>query len=172
MTSNADDSASHSLSMEEKPNFLAPGSSEQGQACKFCQIVLGRLDAEKIWSTEEWTAFLDYRPLQLGHTLVVPNRHVPDFLSIDAYLIEPFFVGCQAVARAVMDATGSQGIFFAINNRVSQSVPHLHAHVVPRNRGDGLKGFFWPRRKYESKEQSASFAKAIRSALKEQLRKA
>lgn len=142
---------------------------KQGLRCRFCEIVRGEVDAHWVWQSERWAAFLDARPLFVGHTLVVPTRHVPDLLELPDDLVLSFFVGCRAVARAVMRATEAGGIFFAVNNRVSQSIPHLHAHVVPRNKGDGLRGFFWPRIRYQGTEHARSIAERIRRELESEL---
>ncbi len=110
-------------------------------------------------------AFLDVRPLFHGHTLLVPRDHHETLADLPPELIEPFFERAQRLSIAVRDAMGAQGSFVAMNNVVSQSVPHLHCHVVPRVKKDGLKGFFWPRTKYESDSQAAGVASSIRDAL-------
>lgn len=110
-------------------------------------------------------AFLDRRPLFPGHTLVVPRRHVETLLELPAALVGPFFEEVRRVAGAVERALDADGTFVALNNRVSQSVPHLHVHVVPRRFKDGLRGFFWPRQKYGSEEEAAEIAARIRRAL-------
>ncbi len=107
-------------------------------------------------------AFLDHRPLFPGHCLLVPRQHYETLADLPPKLVEPFFSNVQLLARAVERALNAEGTFVAINNRVSQSVPHLHAHIVPRRRKDGLKGFFWPRNKYESEEEKLNVQKAIR----------
>lgn len=110
-------------------------------------------------------AFLDRRPLFPGHVLVIPRHHVETLTDLPADLVGPFFGRVQAVAVAVGDACGAQGTFVAMNNKVSQSVPHLHVHVVPRTKGDGLRGFFWPRQRYRNDDHAAAVAGAIRQAL-------
>ena len=132
--------------------------------CIFCQIVAGDLPAELVLETDELVAFLDTRPVFKGHVLLVPREHVDTLPDLPAGLRDPFLAAAQRIANAVKDALGAQGSFVAINNTVSQSVPHLHLHVVPRTKGDGLRGFFWPRTKYADGE-AASYAEQLRAAL-------
>ena len=132
--------------------------------CVFCQIVAGNLPAELVLETDELVAFLDTRPVFKGHVLLVPREHVDTLPDLPARLRDPFLAAAQRIAIAVKDALGAQGSFVAINNTVSQSVPHLHLHVVPRTKGDGLRGFFWPRTKYADGE-AASYAEQLRAAL-------
>ena len=106
-------------------------------------------------------AFLDTRPVFKGHVLVIPRPHVPQLVDLSPDLLPDFFELVQEVAAAVPEALGAKGTFVAMNNVVSQSVPHLHAHVVPRTKGDGLRGFFWPRTKYDSDEEAHSYAERI-----------
>ena len=113
------------------------------------------------WSDDEVVAFLDIRPLFEGHTLVVPRDHVETLTDLPLAQVGAFFSRVQSLSAAVRDAMGAQGTFVAMNNRVSQSVPHLHVHVVPRTKGDGLKGFFWPRTRYGSDERAAEVAALI-----------
>ena len=110
-------------------------------------------------------AFLDARPLFAGHVLLAPREHIETFAELPPPLVAPLFEAAQRLSRAVEIAMNAEGTFVAMNNRVSQSVPHLHIHIVPRRKGDGLKGFFWPRSKYASDEQAAQTAEAIRKAL-------
>ena len=110
-------------------------------------------------------AFLDHRPLFPGHCLVIPREHVETLGDLPGSLTAPLFDAAAAVARAVEAGLGADGSFVAVNNRVSQSVPHLHVHVVPRRRGDGLRGFFWPRTKYASVEERDEYARKIAAAL-------
>jgi len=110
-------------------------------------------------------AFLDVRPLFHGHTLLIPRGHHDTLADLPADLIEPFFARAQRLSVAVRDAMGAQGSFVAINNVVSQSVPHLHTHVVPRVRKDGLRGFFWPRTKYEHDDHASETAAKVRAAV-------
>jgi histidine triad (HIT) family protein len=110
-------------------------------------------------------AFLDTRPVFKGHVLIVPRPHVDDLPALAPELLPGFFALVQRVSVAVPEALGSQGTFVAMNNVVSQSVPHLHAHVVPRTKGDGLRGFFWPRTKYESDDEAADYAARLSAIL-------
>ncbi len=114
-----------------------------------------------MWQDEDVVAFLDIRPVFPGHVLVVPHAHVETLADLPATSVGPYFTVVQHLAGAVERAMAAQGTFVAINNKVSQSVPHLHCHVVPRTKGDGLRGFFWPRRRYETPEEMASVAAAI-----------
>lgn len=134
-------------------------------SCKFCAIVAGALDAHVVHETDVVVAFLDHRPLFPGHTLVVPRDHVDTLLDLPADAVGPYFGEVQRLASAVTAALGAEGSFVALNNVVSQSVPHLHTHVVPRRRKDGLRGFFWPRHKYGSESEAAAVAERIRTAL-------
>lgn len=129
--------------------------------CLFCAIVAGAVPAFKVVDRPEGVGFLDIRPVFKGHVLVVPRPHVPQLVDLDLSLLPGFFALVREVAAAVPAALGSQGTFVAMNNVVSQSVPHLHAHVVPRTKGDGLRGFFWPRTKYASDDEAASYAGRI-----------
>jgi histidine triad (HIT) family protein len=134
-------------------------------ACLFCRIAAGELSAAIVYSDDRLAAFLDHRPLFHGHVLVVPRTHVETLGELPPELVAPLFALVQRLSRAVEGALGAEGTFVAINNRVSQSVPHLHVHVVPRHKGDGLKGFFWPRTKYREAAEMAAVANAIRAAL-------
>jgi histidine triad (HIT) family protein len=133
--------------------------------CLFCQIARAGVPAHVVLETPELLAFLDHRPLFKGHTLLVPRAHIETLDDLPRELLPAFFGAAQRISRALQGALGVGGTFVAINNRVSQSVPHLHCHIVPRTKGDGLKGFFWPRGKYESEEEMARIAANIRSAL-------
>lgn len=134
-------------------------------SCVFCEIVAGERDAHVVLEADDVLAFLDGRPLFPGHVLVVPREHHETLLDLPRDLISPFFAAVQRVTGAVIDAMESQGVFVAQNNVVSQSVPHLHVHVVPRNKKDGLRGFFWPRNPYDSDDHASEVAEKIRSAL-------
>ena len=133
--------------------------------CTFCAIVAGDVPAHRVLEDEGFVAFLDVRPLFPGHTLVVPRPHVETLTDLPAADTGPLFERVQAVAGAMEEALGAQGSFVAVNNRVSQSVPHLHVHVAPRTKGDGLRGFFWPRQRYGSDDEAAAVAERLRSAL-------
>ena len=117
--------------------------------CLFCSIVAGETDAEIVFEDEVSVAFLDIRPVFHGHTLLVPREHHETLPDLPDELVEPYFRSARMLSGAVRDAMGAEGSFVAINNVVSQSVPHLHVHVVPRVKKDGLRGFFWPRHKYQ-----------------------
>jgi histidine triad (HIT) family protein len=134
-------------------------------ACTFCSIVAGELSAHVVLDDEVALGFLDVRPVFHGHVLVVPRDHVELLTDLPVDRVGSYFERVQRVAAAVPAALGAQGTFVAINNKVSQSVPHLHVHVVPRTKGDGLKGFFWPRTKYEDDGHMARVADEIREAL-------
>ena len=129
-----------------------------------CQIIAGELDAAVVLRTDEVVAFLDHRPVFKGHVLVAPVQHVDTLLELPAELMVPVVRTAQRVAHALGTALGAQGSFVAVNNVVSQSVPHLHVHVVPRSKGDGLRGFFWPRTTYAADEMAA-YATLIAEAL-------
>jgi histidine triad (HIT) family protein len=133
--------------------------------CLFCEIVAGRAPAHVVLDDEVALAFLDVRPLFPGHTLLVPRAHVETLADMPDSLLEPYFSRAQRLSRAMETVLGAAGSFVAMNNRVSQSVPHLHTHVVPRNPKDGLRGFFWPRGKYGSDEEAAAVADRLRSWL-------
>ena len=135
--------------------------------CTFCRIVAGDLPGHEVLRDEEVVAFLDVRPLFHGHVLVVPVDHVEALPDLPPDRVGPFFERVQALSVAVRDAMSAQGTFVAMNNVVSQSVPHLHAHVVPRTKGDGLRGFFWPRTTYPDDAHAAGVAAAIAQALGE-----
>lgn len=137
--------------------------------CVFCKIVAGTHQAPLVFEDDATLAFLDHRPLFYGHTLVIPRRHVETLADLAPELVPRVFGTAQLVARAIESGLGARGTFLGINNRVSQSVPHLHVHVVPRNPKDGLRGFFWPRTRYASDEEMRRVQQALRSAI-EQLR--
>jgi histidine triad (HIT) family protein len=133
--------------------------------CLFCSIIAGEVPAHVVLDDEDVVAFLDVRPVFHGHVLVVPRAHVETLPDLPAAGVGAYFEGVQRVAVAVRAAMGAQGTFVAINNTVSQSVPHLHTHVVPRTKGDGLKGFFWPRTRYTDDTEAAEVAAAIAAAV-------
>jgi histidine triad (HIT) family protein len=134
--------------------------------CLFCGIVAGDVRAHVVWESPDVVAFLDIRPVFSGHTLIVPRRHVVTLVDLPDELMVPLFSAVRLLAAAVeSDGFGADGSFVASNNRVSQSVPHLHMHVVPRHKGDGLKGFFWPRHAYGSEAQAAEVAARLRAAI-------
>ena len=133
--------------------------------CVFCSIVEGAESAHVVLDDEVVLAFLDVRPLFPGHVLVVPRPHIETLTDLPPGDVGPYFERVQRIAGAVRSAMGAQGTFVALNNKVSQSVPHLHTHVVPRTKGDGLKGFFWPRTRYRDDAHAAEVAATIASAL-------
>jgi len=134
--------------------------------CRFCDIANGRAEGHIVFKDDVSLSFLDRRPLFPGHCLLAPREHYETVADLPADLVEPIFKNMQLLARAVEEATGAEGCFVAINNRVSQSIPHLHIHIVPRRRNDGLKGFFWPRHPYRDSEEILKVRDAIRSAVK------
>jgi histidine triad (HIT) family protein len=134
------------------------------QDCVFCSIVAGDTAAHVVASDDATLAFLDARPVFPGHVLLVPRAHHETLTDLPPGLVGPLFAAAQRVARAVEAGMDAHGTFVAMNNRVSQSVPHLHVHVVPRRRKDGLRGFFWPRQRYADDEEMASVAARIRAA--------
>lgn len=133
--------------------------------CTFCDIAAGKKPADMVLADDLIVGFLDARPVFKGHVLVVPRQHYVTLADLPADLIAPFFGAVQRVSAGLPVALGAQGTFIGMNNIVSQSVPHLHAHVVPRTKGDGLRGFFWPRHRYSSEEEAAQYASQIRAAL-------
>ena len=131
----------------------------------FCDIAAGLVPAHLVLVDENVVAFLDSRPVFKGHVLVAPRDHVVTLADLPAVAVGPFFSQVQRVSAVMPSVLGSQGTFVAVNNVVSQSVPHLHVHVVPRTKGDGLRGFFWPRLRYESDAEAGEYAARLRSAL-------
>jgi histidine triad (HIT) family protein len=137
------------------------------QDCVFCNIVAGTNPAEIVYEDQNFIAFLDDRPLFPGHLLLVPREHYVTLLELPDELGGRAIRVLQLLAKAVESALDAEGTFIAINNRVSQSVPHLHIHIVPRRRRDGLRGFFWPRQKYQDNEAK----EAVRDAIEREIRK-
>ena len=133
--------------------------------CVFCQIVAGEIAAHIVSQDAATVAFLDARPVFKGHVLVVPRQHYVTLADLPPAGVAPLFERVRLLSVAVPAGLGAQGTFVALNNVVSQSVPHLHVHVVPRTKGDGLRGFFWPRQRYASEEEAAEYARRIRDAL-------
>jgi histidine triad (HIT) family protein len=133
--------------------------------CLFCGIVAGTVPAFKVVDSPAGVGFLDIRPVFKGHVLVAPRAHVDTLPLLPPADLPGYFGLVQQVAAAVPAALGAQGTFVAINNIVSQSVPHLHTHVVPRTKGDGLRGFFWPRTKYAGDDEAGDYAKRIAAEL-------
>jgi histidine triad (HIT) family protein len=133
--------------------------------CLFCKIIAGKVAAHVVDEGPEALVFLDHRPVFVGHCLVVPKTHLETIADVPTAELGPLFARVQRVACAIEKGLGADGTFVAANNRVSQSVPHFHVHVVPRRKKDGLRGFFWPRQKYESEETARATVDLIRNAL-------
>ncbi len=139
----------------------------ENPTCLFCRIVAGEVPAQLVFEDEISLAFLDHRPVFPGHCLLIPKSHYETLTDLPDSLVGPFFINVQVISRAVEVAMEAHGTFVAMNNRVSQSVPHLHTHVVPRRRKDGLKGFFWPRHPYQNQTEIDAIQFAIRTAIDE-----
>jgi histidine triad (HIT) family protein len=133
--------------------------------CVFCRILAGEVPAHLVLEDADTVTFLDARPVFKGHVLVVPRRHYVTLADLPVAAVGPLFERVRLVSAALPAALGAQGTFVGLNNIVSQSVPHLHVHVVPRTKGDGLRGFFWPRSRYASEDEAADYARRIRDAL-------
>ena len=133
--------------------------------CIFCKIIRGEIDGHVVFEDEVSLAFLDHRPLFPGHCLLVPRHHHETLADLPADLIAPIFTNAQLLARVVEQSMNAEGTFVAMNNRVSQSVPHLHIHIVPRRKKDGLKGFFWPRQPYKDEKDIAKVQNTLRAAI-------
>lgn len=133
--------------------------------CAFCDIATGASDAHVVFEDDLTLAFLDLRPLFPGHSLLIPRQHVATLIDLPRELLEPYFANAQLLAHAMVEVLGAEGSFVALNNVVSQSVPHLHVHIVPRRRKDGLRGFFWPRGRYDSPDEMAAVAEKLRSGV-------
>lgn len=133
--------------------------------CLFCGIAAGSIAADRVLDEDQVVAFLDTRPVFKGHTLLVPRTHVATLPDLPDDLALPFLAAARRLATAMVAGLGAQGSFVAVNNVVSQSVPHLHLHVIPRTKGDGLRGFLWPRIPYDSPQEMAEYAARLRSVL-------
>jgi histidine triad (HIT) family protein len=133
--------------------------------CRFCQIVQGKIQSFSIFEDDAVFAFLDHRPLFPGHTLLIPKKHIETIFDLPEVLLFPYFKSVKKLSKAVMLGMNAEGCLLAINNVVSQSVPHLHTHIVPRKKKDGLKGFFWPRYDYKNKEEIQRVQEAIQATL-------
>lgn len=133
--------------------------------CRFCGVIRGEVPAAIVFADDASLAFLDRRPLFPGHLLLVPREHVTALTDLPDHLIAPLFRSARFLARAVEMALEAEGSFVAMNNRVSQSIPHLHIHIVPRRRHDGLKGFFWPRQAYRDETELARIADLLRATI-------
>ncbi len=133
--------------------------------CLFCAVVRREHPAHLVLDDSDVLGFLDHRPVFKGHTLLVPRRHIDTLTELPDELMVPLFDATRRVASAVRQGLSAQGSFVAVNNVVSQSVPHLHVHVVPRTKGDGLRGFFWPRSRYADENEAAMYAQRLRAVL-------
>ncbi|PYS22025.1 MAG: HIT family protein [Acidobacteria bacterium] len=140
-------------------------SDSGSEACLFCTMSHTANLVRIVFEDDVSIAFLDHRPVFPGHCLLIPKKHFETLADLPADLIEPFFKNVQLLATAVEAGLLADGTFVAMNNKVSQSVPHLHVHVVPRRRKDGLRGFFWPRNKYETEAAADLAQSAIREAI-------
>jgi histidine triad (HIT) family protein len=143
-----------------------PGKpADEKGSCAFCSMLRGETESYGVFEDEVSAAFLDRRPLFPGHCLLIPKKHYETFAGLPRSVVTPLFVNAQLLAAAVEQAMEAEGTFLAINNRVSQSVPHFHIHIVPRRRKDGLRGFFWPRQPYKDKEAIAAVQTRLRSVI-------
>ena len=137
------------------------------EGCIFCNIIRGAVPCFKVFEDDISLAFLDHRPLFPGHTLLIVKSHIETLFELPDSLMGLLFPNVRRLSQAVMQGMQAEGAFVAINNRVSQSVPHFHVHIVPRRKGDGLKGFFWPRRAYKDQQEIDATLRALRSAIAE-----
>ena len=135
------------------------------QECKFCKIIRSEVQSYRVFEDDVSLAFLDTRPLFPGHCLLIPKAHYETLIDLPASLVGPLFQKAQLLARAMEKGLQAEGTFVAINNRISQSVPHLHIHIVPRHKKDGLKGFFWPRQHYQDEATILSIQSTLRSTV-------
>ncbi len=145
--------------------MVTPSATMRAMSCIFCEIVAGDAPAHIAFEDEVAVGFLDVRPLFPGHVLLVPRQHVVTLAELPVENVGPLFERARALSAAMPEAMGAQGSFVAMNNVVSQSVPHLHVHVVPRTKGDGLRGFFWPRTSYDDEAHAADVAARIRAVV-------
>ena len=141
------------------------GVGPTSEHCTFCRVIRGQVQSYIVFEDEASLAFLDHRPLFPGHCLLVPRDHYETLVDLSAALIPPLFTHAQLLARAVEQSLEADGSFVAINNCISQSVPHLHIHIVPRRKKDGLKGFFWPRQPHKDQETTLKMQKILRSGI-------
>ena len=139
--------------------------TDRAADCLFCSIVAGDAPAQRVLESPEVVAFLDVRPVFKGHVLLIPREHVETILDLPDALRDPYFATVQRLAAAMEKGLGAQGSLVLVNNRVSQSVPHLHTHVIPRTKGDGLRGFLWPRHRYTDDAEAEAYAERVRAAL-------
>jgi histidine triad (HIT) family protein len=155
----------HAPKSVEERRFKAPMSDDIRQDCVFCKIIRGELPAYIVFEDDVSMAFLDTKPVFPGHTLLVPREHYETLIDLPGPLVDPLFKNAQLLAHAMEEGLKADGTFVAINNRISQSAPHLHVHIVPRHKGDGLKGFFWPRQRYKDQEEILSIQNTLRSSI-------
>jgi histidine triad (HIT) family protein len=134
--------------------------------CLFCKIAAGELAAHIVLDEPDVVAFLDARPVFKGHVLVIPRQHHETLFDLPTEMLTPLFGATQRVGAAIEEALAADGVFVGINNTVSQSVPHLHVHAVPRRRKDGLRGFFWPRQRYADDGETTDFAERLRASVR------
>jgi histidine triad (HIT) family protein len=136
------------------------------ESCAFCKILTAKTDAgDRVFEDEHTLAFLDHRPVFPGHCLLIPKTHLETIADLPDAMVATLFSNVRMLAGAIQQAVEAEGTFIAANNRVSQSVPHFHVHIVPRRKGDGLKGFFWPRRKYKDAEEISEVVSKIKAAI-------
>jgi histidine triad (HIT) family protein len=140
-------------------------TSASAGSCAFCAVARGGVERHVVLEDERSLAFLDHRPLFPGHSLLIPRDHYETLLDLPEELIGALFASAKLLARAMEEGLEAEGSFVAVNNRVSQSVPHLHVHMVPRRRKDGLRGFFWPRHPYRDEAHADATAAALRAAV-------
>jgi histidine triad (HIT) family protein len=133
--------------------------------CIFCRIVQDKEKNFKVFEDDASIAFLDKRPVMLGHCLLIPKAHIETFYNLQEPLVKTFFINAQKLGRAIERGMHAQGSFIGLNNIISQSVPHCHLHIIPRNKSDGLRGFFWPRKKYNSEQECKEVQNAIKKFL-------
>ena len=156
--------ASDSQADPDRPSAARPTARNDEAACVFCRIVAGVERAHLVFADDVAVAFLDRVPLFAGHTLIVPRELVDTLSDLPAPSVGPFFLRVQRLAAVVEETMDAKGTFVAMNNTVSQSVPHLHTHVVPRRPKDGLRGFFWPRTRYETEDEAGAVAQRLADA--------
>jgi histidine triad (HIT) family protein len=135
--------------------------------CVFCKIIAGELKTYKVYEDGQTIVFLDAGPVFAGHCLISPKVHYQTMMDLPHDLLAPLFSTTQLICRAVEKGLQSGGSFVAVNNKISQTVPHLHIHVIPRTKGDGMKGFFWPRRPYRDDEHMLEIQQKLQAAIKE-----
>ncbi len=140
-------------------------STVTSQDCAFCKIVRTEVQSYNVFEDDLSLAFLDKRPLFPGHCLLIPKSHYETLIDLPASLVAPLFQNAQLLVRAIEQGLQAEGTFVAINNRISQSVPHIHIHIVPRHKKDGLKGFFWPRQRYQDESAILSIQNTLRTTI-------